>query len=1373
MKKLSIAVLLAVLVASVAIYSESNGTNESGNWSNSSFGLPNIEPTELPDVIITPRAILTPEPDIPPTSVEVEEIAALSEEDEYVQVTIWLDESDRALNSPTEIQQATENVLSAMDARALVDLKNAILTENEEGMMLSATSLPDFVVTNSYSHLPAVSGLIRASMLDEIGNLPGVDSVMPSERVYASLVQSNPMINATLANMIEVGTTNITGAQVAVCVLDTGVRSDHAYLGGRVIAEKCYLTSSECPNDLTEDDDATDDHGHGTHVAGIIASESTTYKGVAPAVNIVAVKVLNSAGSGIGSDVISGIDYCIAQKNVYNITAIVMSLGSAHMFATEAECDPNSATARAANDAHVAGIFVVAAAGNYGNASGVSPPACGTNVTAVGAVYDFTATSIITYTLASCTDDAETKGNVTCFSNSAPALDLLAPGANITSSWYTSTSAIGRVAGTSQAAPHVAAAGALLAQYGRLYSGRNLTPSEIKQALIDGGVDYTDPRNSIETPILNVYQAMQMINDGVAVNVTYPITTGNRLVTNHSWTIVNVSTSDRASEVVLQVWSNPNNVRNMTMRKLNDTRFTINISRNATNYSRLGLERLSLNISKGWDTNDYVVDYINATAISTNALGIVNHSSSFRIYLENRNFTNLSYLPAGNTSTDEGLNVTFNVTFYDYHAMNTTLLLIVDGDIVSRFGHDSYQGGVHVQNVTLGNWSEMCSLNFSVPRINRTYDMFNATWNNATVNVAGYGNYTFYRNSEIQFMGCQVRVQNFSNVSGVHKVEFWYREGAFSTEANFSDNSANYHNVSVNYTDGEYSFLINWTVLVNESNDIPDVSNVNITSGTRGNYSNGSIRCNFSFIDNDYDSTTPMNETRWYKNNVSQAWTNVSTILAGNLSKYDVWICSVRVHDDYDWSNFTNGSITIRNAPPTRELIDDYFMPRGTNRTNVINLSEYFTDIDNATLNFSARTNTSINNFTVILRGANVSFNTSHRFAGSVRVTFNASDESSWVTDVIIVKAYYCGDDECDPAESSSNCEEDCGSSDDDSSGGDDDDGGGGLPGGTTTPSLASEVVQIASIAAGATGNFRFVSTSLPITNIQVRVKTAVEEPKITVKQVDPASLGTMMLSTLAGGTYQYLDMSAVKLTSTNIDTVTIDFKIPRSWFQGYIENSLVMKRYVNSQWVDLPTTKVATESTWAHYRATSPGFSIFALYAQKPEIMLTASPSQNLTLNATQNLTNQSTPTPTPTETPPADATQSRGSGIVGKVIALILVLCAVGLGVFIYLHKRKKPIGQKKEETPERSEIMSTVSEFVKERKQKREIVKEEKKHQEIVSSVAEPADTSFENLPEVLRFVAKMRSNGESDTVIRKKLIDAGWPEKLVTRALSKQK
>ena len=149
-------------------------------------------------------------------------------------------------------------------------------------------------------------------------NDPYVSEIYIDRPLGILLSASVPHINAD--NVQSLG---YDGTGIKVCVIDSGVNASHPDLSGVVVDEYCYCGGGCCPDNTSEDNDAEDDNGHGTHVTGIIASQNPTYKGVAPGVDIYAVKVTNSQGTGYISDFGDGIEKCRA----WGVDIISMSLG--------------------------------------------------------------------------------------------------------------------------------------------------------------------------------------------------------------------------------------------------------------------------------------------------------------------------------------------------------------------------------------------------------------------------------------------------------------------------------------------------------------------------------------------------------------------------------------------------------------------------------------------------------------------------------------------------------------------------------------------------------------------------------------------------------------------------------------------------------------------------------------------------------------------------------------------------------------------------------------------------------------------------------------------------------------------------------------
>lgn len=196
-------------------------------------------------------------------------------------------------------------------------------------------------------------------------------TVTPNDPYY---VQGNdwglPLIGAPAAWDTSTGT-----AGPIIAVIDTGVDATHPDLGGRVLA------GIDLAND---DNDPSDDNGHGTHVAGIIAATGNNAlggAGVCWGCRILPVKVLDAAGSGAYSVVASGITWAAD----HGARIINMSLGG---------ISTSSTLAAAVSYAQNRGIVVVAAAGNDGVTTRFYPAAYPGVVavgasTAAGALIDF------------------------------------------------------------------------------------------------------------------------------------------------------------------------------------------------------------------------------------------------------------------------------------------------------------------------------------------------------------------------------------------------------------------------------------------------------------------------------------------------------------------------------------------------------------------------------------------------------------------------------------------------------------------------------------------------------------------------------------------------------------------------------------------------------------------------------------------------------------------------------------------------------------------------------------------------------------------------------------------------------------------------
>lgn len=241
---------------------------------------------------------------------------------------------------------------------------------------------------------------------------------------------------------------------------------------------------------VNNDNDPADDNDHGTHVAGIVAANGIV-KGVAPDAGLIAIKALDKDGSGYDSDIVAGIEWCVSNASIYNISVISMSLGDESYY--DSYCDDESTAMTDAINAAVAkNITVAIASGNVYPPAGISFPACIENATRVGS------------TSKSDTIENYTQRGIN-FSDM-----LLAPGGNIYSTLASNT--YGSKSGTSMATPHVSGTATLIVQAYLQKYGTRPTPAYIKDILNKTGKPIYDNATGLNFSRIDAYSAVSHIN---------------------------------------------------------------------------------------------------------------------------------------------------------------------------------------------------------------------------------------------------------------------------------------------------------------------------------------------------------------------------------------------------------------------------------------------------------------------------------------------------------------------------------------------------------------------------------------------------------------------------------------------------------------------------------------------------------------------------------------------------------------------------------------------------------------------------------------------------------------------------------------------
>jgi hypothetical protein len=238
--------------------------------------------------------------------------------------TAWTVAADLTASGATEV--AAFDSVNVVSARASEQTLKAIAFDRAVLSVASDTQVA------------AVGGGKGGKDLDKVGSASTKDSI------------GIDAINAASAWPFS------TGAGVVVALMDSGIGAHPDLPNGKVIA-RVDFTDDGAPG--------LDPAGHGTHLAGVIAANGATFRGVAPSARLVDIRVLDANGWGRLADVVAGFDWLLKQRAALGIRVLNLSFGTTQRSSYHADL-----LAALAESAHFAGITVVAAAGNDGDELG-------------------------------------------------------------------------------------------------------------------------------------------------------------------------------------------------------------------------------------------------------------------------------------------------------------------------------------------------------------------------------------------------------------------------------------------------------------------------------------------------------------------------------------------------------------------------------------------------------------------------------------------------------------------------------------------------------------------------------------------------------------------------------------------------------------------------------------------------------------------------------------------------------------------------------------------------------------------------------------------------------------------------------------------
>ncbi len=341
----------------------------------------------------------------------------------------------------------------------------------------------------------ATSSSLAGVLLVEFNQANNLDQALQTLSGVSSVAEAHPVGWFTIAMTVDdpsfpaqwglpdmhvpdVWDTTTGSSSVTVAVVDTGCDYNHTDLAPQLLTGASFI-----PGAAT----AQDDHGHGTHVAGIVAATGNNTQdiaGIAWGCRILPVKVFASGGFASGASIAAGIFYASSRCQVMNCSI----QGRVDDFA--ARIAVGIAVAR--------GTLVVAAMGNFGwTESTPSYPAAYPGVVAVGAVDSNHHRSV---------------WSATQSSNQGSWIDVAAPGTNIVSLLL--TGGVTTKSGTSQAAPHVSGVLALLLSSPPTAPGVSAT---------DAMTSTCDPlRDNATDPVPNSAYGHGLVNAKAALDKIHP-----------------------------------------------------------------------------------------------------------------------------------------------------------------------------------------------------------------------------------------------------------------------------------------------------------------------------------------------------------------------------------------------------------------------------------------------------------------------------------------------------------------------------------------------------------------------------------------------------------------------------------------------------------------------------------------------------------------------------------------------------------------------------------------------------------------------------------------------------------------------------------
>ncbi len=1117
-------------------------------------------------------------------SSEVE--AAFENGNEEVSVIVLLENDLKTISRNEEekkeaIQEKQETVLEELNL------------EEKQVVLGLFTEEKEFELQRRYETINAFAGEVTEEGLAKLRRNPRVESVVVNNIRHIFLSDSVPLINADDAGKVSAGGYNLTGEGQTVCIIDTGVDYNHSALGGSfgntVIAGYDFYNN---------DSDPMDDQGHGTHVAGIVASADATYQGVAPKAKLAAVKVCNSAGSCQDDDVLAGFEWCTNNAAAYNISVISISLGGGK-YSSYCDMEPDFAPyALVVNDAVSKGITVVAATGNSGS-GGIAGPACLQNSTRV---------------------TATTKSDVMASYASRHSFftdTVAAPGSSITSLKMSGGTTV--LSGTSMAAPHVAGAVAVMKQYWKLAYNKAPTSEQVEQKIISSGklvYDDSTGQNYARVDVLALLQPVLMFTNAPANGSVLNATLVDILVD-----IIVTSDVDLLSAVL--EWSYPNgSMVNITMSAINggSTQFTSNLTgleKGVHRYRVYGLDAAGM--SGASVLNSFVVDNVPPSVM-------------MQAPAEGANFSGGVYIfrAAAADAHSSISSVLFNVT-----DGNSSLVLPASGSEgiwSASLNLSALAEGSHTvaawANDSFGNVNRSSSVSFNLDKSGPVVALLSPEESKRENSSSAVAFRYTVTDAWSSVASCSLYLNSTVNDT--------------ATAPAIIESEAQLFNKTL--LDGDYTWMISCADTLGNAGNSPQYF---LTMAVAGQSSNQTAN-------ETTNQTIVVNQTVTLHSPLNGYLSSDSTVLFNCSVDGDNNQSNITLYGSWNGGWRAKESKQLTNAPSATFV---GVVPEGNHRWNCLAVDDAgnaaFASANNSfTIDLTKPILSSIGVSDVDENSAEANWNTNEISNTSVQYgasqalgTVKAADDdatshSMTLSNLNASTTYYYAVASCDNAgncntsatlsftteveeESSDSSDEDSddpssasSSASDSSSGGgssdsktDGEEGDGEAGEGLALEGFPDEVNQEAApeqqqnlfsqtihLFNGQPGEVTFSAAGMPVTKI--KISAAVDkEVTVTVNPLSALPEGVAALDDV----YMFLEITA-DLEPQEVDTATVTFTVPAEWLNAhnYSKGSVALQTYEDNRWAELDTSLVSEDATSLTYESEVNHFSYFAITASQ-----------------------------------------------------------------------------------------------------------------------------------------------------------------------------